>query len=248
MMTTNLAIKEPDQLATLPEHLRGEVGNKAGKDNVNRDDILIPRLGLAQALSPQLKKSNEAYIPELRPGQFFNSVTGEIYGEEVQIVPLFFFRSFIQFNPISAGGGIVKMYGQDEMPPASDLAFIDGKQPVCTEFKNRMSLLLKNGTFDPVVVSFKSTGLKAARRWNFLIAEKNLPAYAFVYDFAVKTLSGKGNEWFGCDIARGEYTPAALFEQAKQYFSDLQGKGIQVDLSGLEPEGQPIEDGGPTPF
>ena len=90
MTPANLATKENDQLATLPEHLRSEFGNKAGKENVGREDMLIPRLAIAQSLSPQLKKSNEAYIPDLEPGQFFNSVNGEVYGDQVQIIPLSF--------------------------------------------------------------------------------------------------------------------------------------------------------------
>src|SRR5271166_3966871 len=181
MTPANLATKEENtQLATLPEHLKDQLGNRAGKEGVGREDILIPRLCIAQALSPQLKKSNEAFIPDLEVGQFFNSITGEIYGDECKIVPLFFFKQYIQFKPITAGGGIVRMYQRGELPPVADLAFVDGQPPVCTEFKNRMALLLKGNSFDPVVISFKSSGLKAAKRWNFLIAEKNLPAYAFV--------------------------------------------------------------------
>jgi hypothetical protein len=249
MTPANLATKEENQqLATLPEHLRGEVGLKEGHER-GRENILVPQLRIAQALSPQLKKSNEAFIPELEAGQFFNSVTGKVYGEEVTVIPLSFFRQFIQFKDIKEGGGIVRMYQPGEVPPVADLAFVDGKPPLCTEFKSRFSLILrKDETFEPVVVSFKSTGMKAARRWNYLIAEKNLPAYAFVYNFTVKTLSGKGNEWFGFGIERGDYTPAAIYEQAKDYFASLQEAGVQVDTSGLEPEGTTIEDGGPAPF
>jgi hypothetical protein len=248
MTPANLATKEQDKLATLPEHLRGELGNTAGRENVGREDVLIPRLCVAQALSPQLKKSNEAYMPDLEPGQFFNSVNGQIYGESVRVIPLSFFKTFIEFKPINDGGGIVKMYAPGQVPPLADMAFTDGKQPKVTEFKNRFGLILKDdGTVEPIVVSFKSTGLKAAKRWNYLIAERNLPAYAFVYNFTVKTMTGKGNEWFGMSIERGDYTPAPLYAAAESYFKSLQEAGVQVDVSGLEPETANGE-GEPAPF
>jgi hypothetical protein len=225
---TSLAVAE------LPEHLRGEVGNRAGKDNFDSGDMLIPRLALAQAMTPQLKRTNENYNPELREGQFFNSVTGEIYGERVTVVPLHFFKQYIEFGEDRS---IIKIYENGEIPPITHLAFNDGVKPRATEFKNRMSLLInEEGNITPIVVSFKSTGLKAAKKWNYLIAEKNLPAYAFQYTLEAVAVPGEKGEYFTTKITRGEYTPAALYAEACRYFSDLRDAGVRIDTSGIEQE------------
>ncbi len=224
-------------LAEIPEHLRGEFGNRDGKENMGRGDLIVPRLSLAQAMTPELKKTNENYNPDLEEGQFFNSVTGEIYGESVTVIPLHFFKQYIEFKPKDEGGGIVKMYEQGEVPPARDLAFVDGSKPRCTEFKNRMSLILKDdGQVTPIVVAFKSTGLKAAKQWNYLIAEKNLPAYAYTYKLTSKPKTGSNGEYQVVTVVRGEFTPAALYESAKSYFAALQEAGVKVDVSGIEQE------------
>ena len=250
-MTTDVVVSRSQALANLPEHLKDQVGNKAGKEGVGRDDILIPRLCLAQALTPQLSKRSDSYIEDLEVGQFFNSVTGEVYGDEVTIVPLHFFKQYIEFAPRQQSGGlggIARMYSPGEVPPVADLAFINGNPPKVTEFKNRMAILIREDKVEPIVVSFKSTGLKAARKWNFLIAEKNLPAYAYAYNYTV-TEQAKGQQsWYGVDIVRGDFTPAALFQAAEQYFLMLQGAGVQVDVSGLDQDDHSSQDGEASPF
>jgi hypothetical protein len=231
---TELATVETNKLATIPEHLRGDVGNRDGKDNVGQGDLLIPRLSLAQSMTPQLKRTNENYNPDLEEGQFFNSVTGEIYGDSVTVIPLHFFKQYIQFGEDRR---IVKIYDNEEVPSAASLAFVDGQKPLVTEFKNRMSLLLKeDGSIQPVVVSFKSSGLKVAKKWNYLISEKNLPGYAYTYNLQSVAVPGDKGEYFSVKVTRGDFTPAALYENSKQYFAALQDAGVKIDTSGVEPE------------
>jgi len=233
-MSNALEVRGNNSLETLPEYLKADAGNRDGKENVGQGDMVIPRLSLAQAMTPELKKSNENYNPDLEVGQFFNSVTGEIYGEQVTVIPLHFFKQFIEFGEDRS---IVKLYHDGDVPPASDLLFINGEKPRCTEFKNRMSLILKeDGSIQPIVVSFKSTGLKAAKQWNYLIAEKNLPAYAYTYKLTSKAKPGEKGEYQVVTVSRSNFTPAALYEQAKQYFAALQEAGVKVDVSGIEQE------------
>ena len=231
-------------LATLPEYLRADVGSRDGKDGVEQGDLLIPRLKLAQAMTKEMKKSSENFIPALREGDFFNSVTGEIYGTKVNVIPLHFFNEYIEFDESMS---VVKYYQRGELPPAEDLAVENGQAPKCTTFKCRMSLLLKeDGTVDPLVVSFKYVGRKApTNKWNFLIAEKNFAAYAYIYNLESVTVKGKKGEYQSGKFTRGEFTPAALYESAKQYFSSLQEAGVKVDVSGIDQE---LSEDGDTSF
>lgn len=234
-MTQELVIENNKSLASLPAHLRADVGNREGKEGVGQGDLLIPRLKLAQNLSNEMKKSNENYNPDLEEGNFFNSVTGEIYGENVTIIPLHFFNEYIEFDDNRKP---IKFYQRGELPPAQDLAMVDGKKPKCTTFKCRMSLILKDdGSVDPIVVSFKYVGKKTpTNKWNYLISEKNLPAYAYTYNLQSMVVSNDKGEWAGGKFTRGDFTPAALYESAKQYFAALQEAGVKVDVSGIEQE------------
>src|ERR1035437_4670134 len=103
----SLTVIQPNSaLAEVPEFLRAELGNQAGMENVEQGDLLLPRLGLCQALSPHKRKSHALYIEGLEEGQLFNTVTKEIYGEELEVIMLFFFKNRIKYFPIDDGGGI----------------------------------------------------------------------------------------------------------------------------------------------
>lgn len=243
-----------NKLATqteVPDYLKADVGNKLGMENVTQDDMLIPRLCIAQeGNSPQLKKTSELYIPDLEPGQFFNSVTGEIYGNSVVLVPLFFFKNFIEFVPMDQGGGVVKMYQSKAEVPLADLAWVDNTKPKVTEFKNWMSLIIREDRApEPIVSSFKSSGIKTAKKLGKLIDMTNLPAFAKTYTFTVKPKQKGQLSWFGQDVQPGEFVPRAFYDNAKSYFAKLQEAGVKVDLTGMtDKEGTDEPESERSPF
>lgn len=226
------------EIAAIPDYLKQHVGSNAGNENVGQDDLLIPRLSIAQTgMSAQLKKSSDKYIPGLQPGELFNTVTNEIYGTKVRVVPILFFKNFIDFVPIKEGGGVRAMYNGIGEVPKGMLDFKDGNPPQVTEFKNRLSLIIRDGHKPELVVaSFKSSGLKTAKKWNQLIASTNMPAYARSYVLEVKTKTKGEQEWFILDVMPDVFVPQAFFNEAKAYFDNLSQGGYKVDTSGLDDE------------
>src|SRR3981189_2955887 len=96
-------------LAVVPAHLQQYVGMADDEQVVGREDMLIPRLAVAQdGMAPQLKKQSELYIPELEAGDLFNTVTNEIYGTTAKVIPLFFTKNYIEFAPNM--GGVLGQY------------------------------------------------------------------------------------------------------------------------------------------
>src|SRR5438128_5866074 len=76
--------------------------------NMDNNDVTIPRLAIAQALNPQLKRSDPAYIEGLAQLDMFNTVSGENYGTgPLRFTPLVFRKRAIEFIPRAAGGGVV---------------------------------------------------------------------------------------------------------------------------------------------
>ena len=87
---------------TLPSHL--QIGSGLGNENVSASDMAIPTLALAQALSPEIKKSDSKYIKGLELGHIFNKLTGDIY-ENVFVVNLRFDTGYTIFKKREHGGG-----------------------------------------------------------------------------------------------------------------------------------------------
>ena len=221
----------------IPGYLREYIGDRTGKENITVEDTVVPRLGLAQALSPQLKKSKDVYIDGLEVGHLFDTVTSEIYGREVTVIPLWFEKNYIDFKPIDEGGGINAMYARLEDVPAGGLEWGEnGEKPKVTTFANFMCLLSRPQRAPKAIyVSFKSTGIKrTAKKWIGLIQEKDLPMFAFVYHLEVVTNSKGDQEWEGLKVSRVEYTPPEFITAAKKFIEELRAKGAVIDTRGLD--------------
>lgn len=155
-----------------------------GVEGITKQDMLIPRLGLAQALSPEVTEGDPRMIPGLKPGDLFNSTTKEALGREVlvQIVRKDKLRA-MQWKPIEQGGGMLdpNVSLNDKRCAWGD----DGSKPLATVYRDYLALLLPaNGK--PVedrliALSFKSSGIKVAKQLNGLIAFRGADIFAGVY-------------------------------------------------------------------
>lgn len=245
-MTDKLATRNQGvALAVVPEHLKQYVGVQDAEHEVSNDDILIPRLAVAQAgMSPQLKKANELFIPGLEEGQLFNTVTNEIYGDSATVIPLFFTKNYVEFE----GGGslrVLNVYKTAADVPRGGLDWVEGSDGKrgqrVTEFKNRMSLILSGaGVWQPILVSFKKGEVKFSDQWNSAIkfarlADK-LPCFAHTYKVSPRLKTDGSKSWYVKTVAPLGFTPDAIFADASAYFEQLNKGGYTVDTSGLEAE------------
>src|SRR5665213_2558557 len=82
-MTDKLQTVERNQsLAPAPDYIPK---SRRGFEDTLQTDLMIPRLALAQALSPQVTEGDPNRIEGLKPGDLWNSVTSQNYGKEVRI-------------------------------------------------------------------------------------------------------------------------------------------------------------------
>jgi hypothetical protein len=246
-------------LANVPKHLQQFVGGADAENEVGMEDMIIPRLGVAQAgMSPQLKKQNELYIEDLEAGQLFNTVTNEVYGEEVELIPLFFTKNWIEFAPDM--GGVLGQYKTAEELPADALVWgrdADNKPvpPRVTEFKNRMCLIRStiSGNYEPILVSFKKGEVKFSDQWNSQIklfrAADKLPCFGHTYTVAAKLKHTAKGEHYVKVTAPAGFTSEVIFKSAQDYFNTLKKGGYTVDTTGIESENViDAEEAGDTSF
>src|SRR5580693_1960819 len=103
-------------MSAMPEYLREAPTEPIkGAENVERGDIIMPRLALASKQSKQVDENNEKFIAALNLGDFFNTITREVYGETIHVVPLLELKTRAKMPP----------YNSDETRPYC-LSF-DGK-------------------------------------------------------------------------------------------------------------------------
>jgi hypothetical protein len=224
-------------------------GEVLGFEMMTGKDMTVPRLSLAQSTTPQTKRANEKYIPDLEEGMFFNSMTGEIYGTSVEVIPLFFFKSRIFFKDLKEGGGVIcQAPGPDGTkcqlnaggPCLHSNWGAKGEPPECNEFLNYPCIMVPNQ--DLIAVSLKSTGLKAAKDWNTLMRMRKADMFAGRYTIESKPARNKaGLDYFAYKIDNaGWVEDEALYRFCgNMYDSIFQGVAsgtVVVEQEGLREE------------
>lgn len=253
--TSEIAPFKIGDLAAAPDYIKD--GDRRGLEGIGKDDILMPRLALAQALSPQVTEGDPNRIEGLKAGDLFNSLKGTIYGGRepvfVQIIRKDRPRA-MEFRPIKDGGGVL-----DPNVPLGDPRLDwgePGEKPVATLFRDYLAILLPQREI--IALSFKSSGIKVAKALNGLIAMRgSRPIFAGVYAIWTGTeLKPKPHQVFlvdnagwasASDLAYGEQ----MYEALKDFDTvsgidrgDPNDDSDAFDTEAMDKEGKPPVDPG----
>src|SRR3990167_2051103 len=207
-----------------------EASRPRGLEEMDREDFVIPRLQIAQKMSPEIDAQSPMHMGNLEEGGLF--------------------------NPRESGGGIrcVSANGIDggTESPTCDVCphsrWGTGKQgrgQACTNFKNVASLIVhKDGHLDLISVSMKSTAIKVSKRWATLMnlrsasakTEKDRDIFSGIY--TVKTVPQKNAQgsFFNYDVDNAKVAKAdeAQYAFALGMYETLGVRKVQVDMSGLD--------------
>lgn len=212
-----------------------------GTDHITKDDVQIPRLALAQGLTPQVLEGVEGFTV----GVMFNSVTNEVYGKG----PLDFCvlrgdkPRWVEFNPREEGGGV-----KDANVPADDPRTqfrrddVTGKSlpPIATKFYDFIiaRLPLTENPFDSIIaLSFKSTGLKAARALNALIRMRNAPIFAGKYTVTTSVTKNAKGTFAVYQIANAGWLDRETYGKAEALYEAWKDRIVTVHMEGEADEG-----------
>lgn len=176
-----MAKAEAIDIATVPKGLEGmmTLDRPEGKDEgilgnegIGRGDVLIPRIGVAQKMSPEVDPTSARCIADLKFCDLYHSTRKAKLPQPLHFVIL---RRddprWIEFNPLDQGGGIRDMDVRAGDPRTK---FVGGEKPIATEFHDFIVLILTgidsaNPLDSIAALSLKSSGIKAAKHLNFLI-------------------------------------------------------------------------------
>lgn len=161
MSKKEVAAKEETAVAKLPETPKGFEGG------IDDDDVILPRVKLIQAMSPEMSEGLG-----LNVGDLVNSLTKEPLSDT--FIPIFMTKNFIRFNPRSKddpnfnpefGPGDIIWRTTDPADPrvADECRFGDnGEKPVAVMFMNFFCKF--EGCSMPIILSFSKTSYKAGKQ------------------------------------------------------------------------------------
>jgi len=216
-----------NELATtkeaLPAYLKDNSGPARGSEQAGVDDIVLPRLLLLQQLSPQIDSDSENYIEEAKAGDVVNSLTGEVYGREVLIVPVYFRKEYIVWKDRQKGGGFCgafKTPGEAKQavleldPPLSDYNIED----TATQF---VLIVKKDGSLEQAVLSMSRTKLACSRKLQSFIRMTEADSFASQYALqSVSAQSDKG-KYFTLSVKPKGFVPEEVYYAGESVYKAI---------------------------
>ena len=232
-MSTNVVKKEE---AGLPAELMDDIVATAGEGvDYDTSELQIPFIRVIQALSPQIKKSDPAFIKDAGQGDAFNTVTGQFWSGEdgITVIPCFQETKYLEFIPLDQDGGFVgerkvtdpdlantERNGAKEILPNGN-ELVKSDQHYCI-------IVGEDGMHQPAIVDMKSTQLKVSRRWKTQIAMQKVkdskgqmrtPAlYATMWKLSTTEESNQMGTWYNWQVEKvGFIQDKAMFDEAKSF-------------------------------
>jgi hypothetical protein len=220
----------------------------AGFEDINNETMSIPFVRLLQKLSPQLDKQKAEFLVGGEEGQFFNTITKEIIGNEFSCIVLKFERVYIEWKP-NRGGFCGYHSPENAEQIAASKVFGDWKTKDGNSLDETyvyLVLIAGKEKEGPMVLSFSSSAIKVAREWNRLMTthimengQKAKPYYLIWHVKAEYQSNDKGT-WYNPGIKFMGYIGAEQYAFAKEERKLLPAR--KVDYALLEGQSQSSED------
>ncbi len=221
----------------------------SGLENVGVDDIAIPFIKIAQALSPELKKHDEMkYIEGLHEGDFFNSLDGTAYNGKngVTVIPVAYRRTYLEWRPNR--GGLEAVHDSSEILTQTTKGdrgqlFLENGNQISPTGNHYIFILEEDGGHTPAQFSLAGSQLKKSRKWNAMMGgikirsskgEVFTPAtYSHKYHMETAIETYDGNSWFGVDftlVGRLGAEETRLYQEARTFARHVNSENVPAAL------------------
>tara|TARA_R110002020_G_scaffold165813_5_gene353544 strand:+ start:6741 stop:7490 length:750 start_codon:yes stop_codon:yes gene_type:complete len=219
----------------------------SGLENVGADDLALPFLKIAQAMSPQLKKHDGQHIEGLEEGDLFNSLDGTVYKQDkgITVVPVAYKRTWLEWRPdrdgLEAVHNTSEILAKTTKGPRGEDVLANGNTVQATANHYVFILDEKGDGYKPALLPLTGSQLKKSRKWNAMMAGIKIrsskgqlftPA-TFSHKYHMKTglETWQQNSWFGVDfslIGRLGGEEAQLYEEARSFAKSIVAGEVEI--------------------
>jgi hypothetical protein len=207
-------------MAEVPEHLQN-MGNGRGNENIGQKDIVLPRLEIVQAQSPiKDEKPDEA-----KEGFLFNSATGDVLGDNIYFIPVFYRMEYLVWKDQDEGGGFFGAFmSEGEAKERRDQVIEEGEDPQFIEVIDtpvQYGLAIDPATMktSQLVISMAKSKSKVSRKWNATIQLTGGDRFSRVYRIGTFKDKNKQNKTFyNFTVQPAGFTPKEPYLEAEKLY------------------------------
>lgn len=224
------------QKEQLPKHLQNmNMDGGRGSENVTHDDLVVPRIAQAQALSACVKKKDDSYIDGIEVGDMYNNVTRQLYGSEIDICPVSFVKEYIIWQDQKAGGGFFGSYLSEEEAEEA-LVRIEGVNHDMLEIVDTAQhfclIVHADGTREEAVFSLSKSKMKTSRQLNSLVRLNGGDRFSRIYRIrSVEDTNNANQEYSNITVSNVGYADEATYRQAESLYEAVGSGSVQADRS-----------------
>lgn len=243
-----LSEKKGTSLMTTDESFEAFAG--AGLENVTAKDLIIPRITILQALSPQINPKKPEYIKGANVGDICEVSTGQIFEAPFVFLPVHYMKQWLEWAPRASGKGLVAIHNDDLI---LETCTRDEKGRPFTKDGNLISetaqffgLNLSAGGNPRCFLPMASTQLKRAKKWVTLANSERAtrkdgseyipPLFYRTYNLSTTEEGNAQGDWVGWKVERGSKLQewadnwSNLFNEAMDFRKSIAAGEVRGDL------------------
>lgn len=218
-----------------------DVNASWGTEGLGKQDLLIPKILMAQGMSEKVKQK------KLAEGDLYDSVSGDKLGDEktpVEVIPISSFKTWTVLNKKRGKNkpDFVKIVPVDatnqELPREQEES--DGSITINNYTLNFNVLLVKEiqeGGALPHVVSFQRTSLKTGKALANQVAKLGMmkqPAAAQTAQLGAQMVTNDQGTFLVFTVSKGRNSTKDEITEAKQWYDILSKGAHRIDDSDLQ--------------
>lgn len=197
-----------------------------GNEEVNSNDITLPRLQIIQDLSPQHKQNKEEYIEGAKVGQMFNTVTKELY-DAIYFCPVKLVKEFVLWKDRKAGGGFGGAFPTELEAAKARMEQDNPDQWEVVDTDVHYGIKVSGTPSDPhmeeIVISLSKGTKKASRNLNTLVKLAGGDRFSRLYKVvSVDDLSKNGEDYKNYKFAPMGFAPELVYKRAEEVYEAIE--------------------------
>lgn len=233
---------------TVPDYIK-QGDSARGSENVTMEDLVIPRLEIVQGLSPAVKRGDPGYIEGAQLGDLNNSVTRQLYGEEMFVVPVHFSVQYLVWQKrtyrdennkdVNTDGGFFGAFSDEQSAQAradeegglaKGVEVIDTPQHLC------LSVDRETGAIEEIMVSMPRTKAKISRQWNSIIKLAGGDRFSRVYRIGTEFTKNAKGDFYNFAVKQVGFPSKDLYDTAEKLYEAISAgeRKVVMDVSGMD--------------
>jgi len=206
-----------------------------GNEGVTSNDMTIPRVSIIQDLSPHHKKNKPEYIEGAEAGMAFNTVTNELYGSDLMVVPVLFRKEWVIWKDIDSGGGFKGAYptqveavsAMEDLEDAAQCEVVDTAQHFVLVVDPASTA--EHVIYKEAVVSMSKSQMKPSRQWNSMIQASGGDRFSRLYRLdVVEDQNAAGQEYYNWKPKQLGYVNQTLYSAAEKLYNAVKSGAADV--------------------